>query len=189
MTEVLASLKKIAHALLGDYAIYYIYACTSAQAGAPVGKDFQVRQTYADEIEASTDPVIREQAGYAGDQSIAYASFDRDRMVGVCFYWFGERYRRRNFWPLREKEAKLVQIVTVADLRGRGVATELVVASSAKVLSQGFDCVYARIWHSNTPSLRAFQRAGWSRLALVVEINPFRLPRPWRLRFKMRKQL
>jgi RimJ/RimL family protein N-acetyltransferase len=189
MTELMARVKKIAHALLGDYAIYYIYVCASAQAGDANGNDFKLRATHADEIEASTDPLIREQAGYAGDQSLAYASFDRDRMVGVCFYWFGERYRRRNFWPLREKEAKLVQIVTVADLRGRGVATELVAASSADVLTQGFECVYARIWHSNTPSLRAFDRAGWSRLALVVEINPFRLPRPWRLRFKMRKQL
>ncbi len=178
--------KKLAHALLGEYAAYYIYARAAGgevKTPATTTQPFRFAQVDASLLYASHDALIREQADYAGQEANAYACFADDRIVGVCFYWFGQRYLQRNFWPLANGEAKLVQIIALPDMRGRGVATQLIEWSWREMMQQGFQKTYARIWHSNTPSLRAFERAGWARVALVLEINPFKRSRPIRLRF------
>ena len=182
---VKALLKKLLRCLLGEYSAYYVYASPGA-AGVPVrpgtNSPFSVRPVDASAITGSQDSLIREQAGYGGPGSHAYACFEKDRIVGICFYWFGDRYRTRNYWPLVEGEAKLVQIVSIPEMRGRGVATRLIASSSMDMMQKGFGRAYARIWHSNVPSLRAFERAGWTRIALVIEVNPLRRKLPMRVR-------
>lgn len=178
--------KRLARIVLGDYSLYDVYArSTSGDAAArpalPPGHE--IRAVDASALRASPDPLVREQAGYAGHGAYAYAVSADDRIVGVCFYWFGARYRTRNFWPLAEDEAKLVQIWVHPDARGRGLATRLIDDSFDAVAAHGFRRAYARIWHSNTPSRRAFERAGWTRIARVVEVDPLRRKRPFRFRF------
>lgn len=183
---VKALLKKILRSVLGEYSAYYVYA-TPGEAAVPPRPEtnrFRVEPVDVPAIKSSTDPLIREQAGYAGPGSHAYACFDGDRIVGLCFYWFGDRYRARNYWPLGASEAKLVQIISIPEMRGQGVATRLVELSSHDMKEKGFTRSYARIWHSNIPSLRAFERAGWTRIALVIEINPLRRKRPIRIRLR-----
>jgi len=178
-------LKRLLHLLFGEYAIYRIYTCPTADSGALYSSKtphFAVRQVDESELANSTDSLIREQTGYLGENSFAFACFDGERIVGVCFYWFGERYRKRNFWPLDEHQAKLVQIITLPEMRGREVASTLVAVSTYAMREKGFKRNFARIWHSNTPSLRAFTRAGWTYVTTVVEINPLRLRRPLRIR-------
>lgn len=177
--------KKLARLILGDYSFYHIYARSADATGlpqlrAPLG--LHVRTVDEAVLRSYSDTTIREQAGYAGSGSHAYVAYDGDRIVGVCFYWFGDRYRMRNFWTLADREAKLVQIWVHPDARGRGIAPRLIADSFEDMVENGYGRAYARIWHSNTPSLRAFERAGWSRVARVVEINPFRRKRPIRIR-------
>jgi len=165
--------KWAARRVFGDYSIYFIYACDDPGPEGPTDLAASaMRCQIVDEgqIASSTDAVIAGQVEYCGPDSHAFACFAADRVVAACFYWFGERYRRRNFWPLKENEAKLVQIVTVADMRGRGVAASLIAFSSREMRRRGFENLYARIWHSNEPSLRAFSHAGWRRIALVIEV-------------------
>ncbi|QID16184.1 GNAT family N-acetyltransferase [Nitrogeniibacter mangrovi] len=178
-------LKAGARLLLGEYAAYYIYRSPDRAHDALATTD-DVRLLERSAVESCDDEVIRAQLPYLGDQALAYGGFADDRLAGICIYWYGDRYRTRNFWPLDTGEAKLVQIITTPAARGRGVATTLIAASHAQLLSKGFHQAYARVWHSNTPSLRAFERAGWTRIALVVEINPLRRKRPLRLRFRTR---
>lgn len=177
--------KPILHFMFGDYAIYRIYTCAEAAAApqlSPYNASLAVREIGVAELACSTDILMREQTGYLGEDSFGFACFDGERIVGVCIYWFGERYKtKRNFWPLAEHQAKLVQIITLPEMRGRQVASTLIALSNRAMLEKGFDCNFARIWHSNTPSLRAFERAGWRYVATVVEVNPFRLRRPLRL--------
>lgn len=173
-------LKAAAHALLGDYAPYIILE--SGAATAPVNPGYTVTPIGADEIRACPDPLIREQAGYAGDGALAYACRDGERIAGICFYWHGARYKTRNFWPLKPDEAKLVQIITAPDMRGKKVAATLIAGWCEQLLGAGFTRAYARVWHSNTPSLRAFASAGWKRRALVLELNPLRRKKPLRVR-------
>lgn len=175
--------KKVARTVLGEYSAYCIYSqSTGAESRVPP-RDAGLRVVPVDRtaIQSSEDELIREQAAYAGHGSHAYACLEDNRIVGVCFYWFGERYRQRNFWPLAEREAKLVQIVTIPQMRGRGVARLLIASSFRDLIRQGFDAAYARVWHSNGPAKHAFEQAGWTRVALVVEINPLRRSRPIRI--------
>lgn len=178
-------LKKLAHAILGDYSVYRVL-CRESGAGVAAASGqaatYRVVPVDRDTILASADPLMQEQAGYAGEQALAYACMHGDQIVGLCFYWYGERYLRRNFWPLKSTEAKLVQIITSPQMRGKRVAGTLIAESCADVMQRGFERVFARVWHSNEPSLRAFAGAQWTRCATVIEVNPFRRARPFRFR-------
>lgn len=182
------SLKKLARSLLGDYAFYYIYASPDdgETASPAIPTNIAVRPVGAAEINASEEPLIRDQAGYLGPGAHVHGCFVEDRLAGLCVYWFGDRYLQRNFWPLKAGEAKLVEIVIVPSMRGKGLAAMLIGGSFRELMNRGFSRAYARIWHSNTPSLRAFERTGWTRIALVLEINPFRRPQPIRIRFNLK---
>ncbi len=185
-----ALLKRLAHAVLGDYSIYRVLQRPAGAGPAPMPPQaaaFAIGPVQRADIEACAEQLLREQAFYAGEGARAYACRDGGRIVGLCFYWYGERYRPRGFWPLQEGQAKLVQIITAPDMRGRKVAQALVAASSADMAAQGFDTLFARVWHNNTPSLRAFAAAGWRPCALVVELNPMRRAQPWRWRMMQRK--
>ncbi len=174
--------KHLAHALLGDYAIYHIYSAagTPAVPGGGAG-EFAYGPVERAQLEASDSSLLREQVDYLGVGAQAYGCWHDAVLVGLCVYWFGDRYRTRNFWPLQDGEAKLVQIVVLSQMRGKGAASRLIARSQEDMLRRGFRRTYARIWHSNLPSLRAFERAGWGRIATVVEVNPLRLSKPWRI--------
>lgn len=181
--------KKLARACLGEYSIYYVYSRRldeDALSETNRSASFTLARVTMADISASPDPLIQDQSDYAGSGSKAYACIDGGRIVGVCFYWFGQRYLQRNFWPLKEHEAKLVQIISLPEARGRGVATALIAWSAQDMGRSGFRRAYARIWHSNTPSLSAFRKAGWTAVAVVVEINPFRQRRAIRVRLNPR---
>ena len=182
---------KIVQAILGDYSAYYVYASPDEREIVPPSasrSNPSVRLVSHSAVESSSELLIREQAHYLGPDAHAYACYLDNRIAGICIYWFGERYRKRNFWPLGQGEAKLVQIVTAPSFRRSGIAAELIASSYLDMLGKGFSRTYARIWHSNIPSLRAFERAGWSRIALVLKINPLRLRRPIRRRFNFRSR-
>lgn len=178
-------LKRLAHAILGDYSVYHVlYREKGANVVVATGQTspYRVVPIDRDTILACADPLMQEQAGYAGEQALAYACMQGDQIVGLCFYWYGERYLPRNFWPLQSAEAKLVQIITAPRMRGKRVAGTLIAGSCADVMERGFERVFARVWHSNEPSLRAFGGAQWTRCATVIELNPFRRARPFRFR-------
>ena len=135
-------------------------------------------------------PFVGEQLAYAGEESYGFARVVAGECVCMVWFWFGERYRTRNFWPLQEREAKLVHVTTRSDHRGAGHAPFLIEDSAARLRRQGFECLYARIWHSNHPSIRAFSKAGWQKSALVCQIRPFgRLgPLRWTRRYSSATQ-
>lgn len=184
-------MKQFAKALLRlvfrDYSLYRIYTCATTAPLAPrtaKSAALVVREVGLADLAASGDADIAEQSGYLGAGSHAFACFDGARIVGLCFYWHGARYLERNFWPLQAGQAKLVHIMTLPEMRGREVASTLIAESCRAMAAHGFDRNYARIWHSNTPSIRAFTRAGWQRVATVVEVQPAGTRRNLRFTFK-----
>jgi len=182
-------LRKLALALFGDYSIFFIYSLsggTQPTDGAEPDTTFDFREVDQRVASASSDPSIQSQLQYFGSEAFAFACLKEARIIGLCIYWVGDRYRQRNFWPLADDEAKLVQIVTLPEMRGQGVAAMLIRRSSQAMAGRGFKTLYARIWHSNKPSWRAFARAGWKRVALAVELHP--LPRRRRLRVYLGRQ-
>jgi len=175
--------KKLAKLIFGDYAVYYIYACKAGQEErfASIATGLRFAPVEKPQVEASKESFIADQAPYHGSEAHAYGCFRGRDVVGLCYFWYGERYRARNFWPLADDEAKLVQIVVSPRMRGRAIATNLIACASEDMFQKGFRCLYARIWHSNTPSRRAFQRAGWIRVATVIQVQPVSWLAPLRM--------
>jgi ribosomal protein S18 acetylase RimI-like enzyme len=166
--------KVIARRLLGDYQYYRILRVDrdAAKPPAPAGV-FVRRLERLDPLMASPHSEVAELASYRGDQAACFVAEEAGTVVAACWYWFGETYQRRNFWPLRPGEAKLVQITSAAARRGRGIAEALIRTSTVEMLDAGFEALYARVWHSHGASLRAFEKAGWRDHASVIEAQPF----------------
>ena len=166
-------LKRFAHFFAGDYEIYRIYQSSERSDKSALPDATRIEKVDGKRLSRATSPDLRDQAGYAGDGATVYAYIEQENILGVCCYWEGERYRKRNFWPLQNDEAKLVQIVVTPEARGKGVATALIIHSCVELQANGKSRCYARIWHSNHPSIRAFEKAGWQRIATVIHLCPF----------------
>jgi GNAT superfamily N-acetyltransferase len=174
-------LKNLARLLLRDYSFYHIYRrnCTGEEPLLTKGLRFETIEKK--EIDSARDRMIVDQAWYHGQNTHAYACIEGSRIVGLCFFWYGDRYRKRNFWPLTDHEAKLVQLFVLPEMRGQGIGNSLIQFATWDMSVREFKHVYARIWLSSTPSLRAFKSAGWNRAATVIEIflrgrnKPFRI--------------
>jgi RimJ/RimL family protein N-acetyltransferase len=181
-------LKKLVSQLVSDYELYFIYSCRPRTLLA---------DTTAEVFQLSNDPNelgnewFKREAFYAGDGSIGFALDDNSfSKAAICWYWYGERYQRDSgFWPLKSRDALLMMIRTHESCYGQGMATRLIKATSSKVGAMGFDRLFARIWWSNHPSIQAFKRAGWSRIAFVVTVklegrrNRLRITLPLRFSF------
>lgn len=106
-------------------------------------------------------PEVRALRQYAGTEAIGFLADLDGRVVGGCWYWFGDRYRTRGFIELPPGAAKLVQVTVDATARGMGIAPVLIARSSRAMSARGFTSLYARIWHSHSSSWSAFQKAAW----------------------------
>lgn len=170
-----SAVKRFARLALGEYSLYFVYRSPSVPLPFETG-GFLVREVGSSELESRPEEWLQDQLWYGGFQSTCYGCFAAGSLAGVCFYWYGERYAARGFWPLAEDEAKLVQVLVSPEMRGRGIARTLITESAEGMRRHGFRRMFARIWHSNHPSKRAFEVAGWQRIAFVVEVRPLRLP-------------
>lgn len=163
--------------LLGDYAFYRIFATDPRHTTpAATGELTLERITEPDILSQAGDPAIQRLRPYAGRDAVGFTARLEDRIVAACFFWYARRYQReRDFWPLQPGEAKLVEVRTDRTHRNRGVAGKLIRFATCDMAVQGFTRLYARIWHSNEPSVRAFMKAGWREIANVAEFEPLSL--------------
>lgn len=113
-------------------------------------------------------------SGYSGKDAFGFAIIRDNTKLCTCWVWFGERYLKRNYWPLKRAQAKLIALQTEEFARGQGLAPLLLQYAASVLAAQGFTDLYARIWHSNHPSRRAFRKAGWHFHALVLEFDAFK---------------
>lgn len=164
-------LKSLLHKLLAEYSIYWIYRCDKQDLPADSDSLPPIHALSAKESETLPPGAMQDQAGFLGTEAKAYTFRENNRVTAICIFWYGQRYATRNFWPLKPGEAKLVQVITDPDFRGKGAATALIHQASKAMLSEGFERLFARVWHSNTPSLKAFERAGWKRVSLAIELK------------------
>lgn len=168
------AVKALLRRVLGEYAYYGILRVDPASANQPVDVQLSLRQLGSiDELRTSPHPEVAQLVGYDGAQAKCFVAEEAGEIVAACWYWFGETYQRRNFWPLGPNEAKLVQITSAITRRGRGVADALIRYSAARMFESGFEALYARVWHSHGASRRFFEKAGWRNHAKVVEMRPF----------------
>jgi len=171
----------LVHAALGEYGLYFVYSLDLTTA-APVDDDrYTLRTVGRQDLACANDTGMRDQAWYDGDGAYGFGLYDGTELLAVQWFWYGVRYASRNFWPLNEREAKSVQLYTVPYARGRGLATLLKRRSALVMRDLGYVRLYSRIWHSHLSSIAVSERAGWRRIALVAELQPFGLGRPRRV--------
>lgn len=176
-------IKRVLRGLLGDVAVWRIFRWDADRVtGGTRHTGVTCRAIDTDEVMALPDPLLADQAWYGGAGSYGFAGLmDNGAVAGLCFYWHSTRYSLSRFWPLRDGEAMLMQIVTTPAARGRGVARSLIQHSAQLMAAKGLRTLWARVWITNAPSSAAFAAAGWREVAWVLEINPLRRPEPWRI--------
>ncbi len=181
-------LRTVAHWLFGRYRLYRIYSLSLDDFAQVKPSPWVMGPIHnVEEVARSNDGGLRGTAADAGKGALGFGAWVEGELASVCWYWFGERYRTRNFWPLKEGEAKLIQVTTAAIFRGRGIAPALIGYSAYQMKRKGFGGLYARVWRSNRASIRAFTKAGWSYVAYVAEVFPFRLKKRIRLVLKTKQ--
>jgi len=182
-------MKKLAKRLLGrvtsDYRINWIYAADALP-------DFD-DQAFSIEPEtvshravlrASSTEKMRNSQSYADVGLAGLVLTEMSRPLAVAHFAEVNQYDRTSTWPLREGEVAVMDIATEERERGRGLAPRLIRAAARHYLTQGRRRLIAFIWWSNSPSLRAFEKAGWRRIGCSVELRfgrrwlGFRIPVP-----------
>jgi len=173
----------VAKIAFGHYELYRIYACSPTRNSPQHPTGCQLARIYdPQDLLSSDDPEMKQLAKYDGAEAYGFFAKVDSRIAAGCYFWTGDLYRReRNFWPLGAKEAKLVQITTGVAFRGRGIAPLLLRFAASEMASLGYERLFARIWHSNRPSLSAFEKAGWEYIAFVVRIFPLGLGSGFRM--------
>jgi ribosomal protein S18 acetylase RimI-like enzyme len=168
---------KKAFRVVVPYDLYWIYRAAENLPQIPTPPGVAITPVDTEQVKASPHAAINGLVGYGGPESAGFGAWADGKLVAVCWFWWGDRYRTRgNLWPIGSNASKLVQITTDPDFRGRGIAPALITAGVHAIRERGFTEVYARIWHSNRASLHAFQKGGWLRLAFAARIwgVPFR---------------
>ena len=182
-----APAKRLLRGAFGEYEPYLVFRLDGplarhAASGPSDGIRFGAES--AERIGRDPAPSLREQASYGGDGSLLFVASEGEHILATLWCWYGERYARRGFIALGDKEVKIVHVYTMPAARGRGVGSRLLCHACAELLSGRFRSVLARVWVTNRPSVRMFVGAGFRPAQLVIVVRPWPLRRP--LRFETR---
>lgn len=170
--------KLAAAGLFPEYSLYRIYEMPS---GVPQPPGDSVRPAGAELFAAHSSPELRELAPYAGDGAHGFGAFTAEGELGSgCWFWTGRRLARRGWGSLPPDATELVQINTASGFRGRGLAVSLIRHGGSRMRELGFRRVFARVWHSNEASVRAFTKAEWSYTSFFIALGPLHLIFPRR---------
>lgn len=170
-TAVLARLRRAGF----NYTCFKIFtlplnATTVDRVGAlPTG--YRFAELSASDLQACPYAELKHCQEYGGAGSQTFGIFRDDGvLVSVQCIWFGERYRQSEFWPIEHDAAVSMHLVTAASEQGKGLATSLKQHSARQMRERGFSRLYSRIWWTNASSLRVSEKAGWSRVATILEV-------------------
>lgn len=173
MTEVATDLvkdgiKAAVGMLIADYRLNWIYASS----GIPEATGPEVVEAAPEHygaIAESLTPKVKGSLSYARQGLPGMVLLENGRPASVAHFARPEQYSRHATWPLRTNEVALVDIATEQSERGRGLAVSLIRGATRRYLEAGADRVLAFIWWTNTPSVRAFRKAGWRRIGFSAE--------------------
>lgn len=157
--------------LVSDYRINWIYAASTHSPLLPAPGDSVMVTDDALRVRlaASTTDKMRNSLSYAQAGMEGLALVRQGEPLCVAHFARGHQYDRSATWPLRQGDIALMDIATQESARGQGLAPQVITAASRHFIAGGRSRLIAFIWWSNTPSLRAFAKAGWRRIGLSVE--------------------
>jgi len=162
-----AALRHLLLLVVSDYAAYRIYMLERPTSLSADSGELKPADTHA--LAGSQSTILTKLSDWSGPGAHGFMLCDDGQPAAVCWYWYGEQYRaKRNFWPLAQGDVKLIELGVRENARGKGLAVKIVVDSAERIFALGFRRLFARVWHSHAASYRAFERAGWRNVALVV---------------------
>jgi GNAT superfamily N-acetyltransferase len=173
--------------LFADYRINWIVASDSKPPTVRLDAT-QIRMLAEDDnavLAASPTEKVRNTLSYRQAGLDGLALSNGNEIVSIAHFASTENYDFATIWPLDESEMALVDIATEQGARGKGYAPKLIAAATHYYLDQGRSRLIAFIWWSNTPSLRCFHKAGWTRVGLSIEVKT--LHKWWALRLPWRE--
>jgi GNAT superfamily N-acetyltransferase len=185
-----AILQRAVRVIAEDYWNGWLYECETGGAEPAAGVVRCAAVEDVAQILHSQDQELRKQAWRPEKDMWAFGAWVNGRLAAVCWFQAREAYRRHGgLFKLAPDEAELVQITTASEFRGRGVAAALIGYGAAAMAQAGFRKLYAKIWRGNTSSLRAFERAGWTRCARFFSLRVRRRKEPVLFMFRVRRPL
>lgn len=135
------------------------------------------------EVGEADEQRLREHSWYFGERANGYGIWDRDRLVCLCWIWHHDDPRMPvDFQGLPPTDAVVVDVLTATTHRGRNLATRIIQHAEQEQASRGVRRMWAWIWHSNHPSIRAFTKAGWTCSHYLVVLKLRGVAMPLRLR-------
>jgi RimJ/RimL family protein N-acetyltransferase len=169
-----------------DYWNGWLYA-VQTQECAPVGNDVSCAAIEGmEELSNSRFEEIRRQAWTREVDTWIFGAWVDGELAAVCWIQARETLRRRGgLFDLGHDEAELAQITTARSFRGHGIATRLIQYATLQMRISGFRKLYAKIWHDNRASIRAFERAGWKLEKRFFSLRLRRRQKPVVLRLPM----
>lgn len=183
-----AQLQRVANLLFKEYQLNRIYCLDlaahppSTPEALPDGAEIRVIDSPA-QIAASPDQRIRDHAWYAGERAVGYGIWEDGRLICMCWFWLvGHASMPGRFAALGETEAVMVDLLTTPPCRGKGYALAIARFAAHDLHARGFSKLWTWVWHSNTPSIRVFTKAGWTYSHFLAEIQPHGRRAPLRLR-------
>jgi len=165
--------KAMAGLVFSDYRINFIYASPSPPAppAGPPGVDIvPLTPPLIERLRQSPTRKVSNSVSFTAAGLAGFAVVEGGRPLSVAHVADVRHYDRSRTWPLAADEVALMDIATEEDARGRGLAVHLIRAVADHAAS-GRQGVIAFIWWTNTPSLRAFAKAGWRRIGFSVELR------------------
>jgi ribosomal protein S18 acetylase RimI-like enzyme len=166
--------KAILTKLFKDYRLNVIYASDgppNIARSMPAHPGFtSIEAGHLAAMERSQTAKIRGSAGYGRAKLKGFAIVDQGIPVCAAHFAAPAQYNRAGTWPLKQGQLALMDIATEESVRGRGLAGQLIAQSTEYFRAHGAEAVIAFIWWSNTPSLRAFTKAGWRKIGFSVEL-------------------
>jgi ribosomal protein S18 acetylase RimI-like enzyme len=181
--------KKLARAVCGKYQLVRIYRkdITNAPADIPAALKM-VTIDGPEAVSKSAAEEIKNHAWYGGRNAFGYGVVEDEKVVCACWYW-GKEHKSLplQFFPhLKDDEVVMVDLITAEGMRGRGYASALISYSEKKLREAGFSGLWTWVWHSNTPSIRTFERSGWKYTGFLIEVHPFQMGRALQIRLRPR---
>jgi GNAT superfamily N-acetyltransferase len=165
--------------LVDDYRINWIYAAQRPVSASLRAGDCIVAldETLCVKLAGSTTDKVRNSLSYARAGLEGLALVRQGEPLCIAHFARFDQYDRASTWPLDKGDIALMDIATQESARGQGLAPQVIAAASRHFATGGQRRLIAFIWWSNTPSIRAFGKAGWRRIGLSVE---WRMAGRWR---------
>jgi ribosomal protein S18 acetylase RimI-like enzyme len=182
---VKSAAKALMRAVFRDYELNRIYRkplAPLADDGPPSGTRIE-RLLTKEQVATSPDARIRSHDWYHGEHARGWGLWEGDRLLCITWFWTPNDPRAQRDFPfMAADEAVMVDLLTAPECRGRNYAPAITRHAERALAEEGFRRVWTWVWHSNIPSQRVFEKAGWTYDHFLAVFALRGLARPLRLR-------